>query len=137
MLAAALSCGANLRAATPATVMGSPAATYQVETVAFSDSKEAGMLLKAYTILATGDHDYNGHRAKAMAAVKAAAKRLNVDLGGDDKYREKQFLSDDKLREAQGLISGVLGAAEVKDQPVIAKHLNSAIHQIDLALTIK
>jgi hypothetical protein len=118
-------------------VNGSPVGQYQVQTVAFSDSKEAGMLTRAYTILATGDHDYNGHRVKAMNAVKAAAKRLGVDLGGDDKYRQKQLLSDDKLREAQGLLTQVLGAAEVKDQPVITKHLNSAINQINLALTIK
>jgi hypothetical protein len=139
-LTAVLSYGATLHAATvsvaPVLVV-SPAGPNEFQQVAFSDSAEAGMLHRAYRILATGDHDYEGHRAKAMHAVEEAAKLLKLDLKGDAKDHEKQVISDDKLREAQGLITSVLASADVKGQKHIEKHLNEAVHQINVALKIK
>jgi hypothetical protein len=105
--------------------------------VAFSDSAEAGMLHRAYAILATGDHDYKGHRVKAMHAVEAAAKLLGVDLKGDAKDKQPQPLSDEKLREARGLIGQVMESAAVKDQKKVTKHLNEAFKEIDTALSVK
>ena len=95
------------------------------------------MLRQAYRTLATGDHDYDGHRVKAMHAVEAAGKLLGMDLAGDLKDRTPQPLSDDKLREAQGLITQVLGSAEVKGQKRVVKHLNPAIDHINTALKIR
>jgi len=135
-----LTCGVSLRAATPATVQtlgGSVAVQNQFQTVAFSNSAEAGMLQNAYLILATGDHDYKGHRVKAMHQIEAAAKLLGLNLGGDAKDRQPQPLSDAKLREAQGLLQNVLGAAEVKNQVRVTKHINNAINQINIALSIR
>jgi hypothetical protein len=137
---AAFSCGANLRAATSAatqTLNGSVVVQNQFQTVAFSDSAEAGMLQNAYLILSTGDHDYKGHRVKAMHQIEAAAKLLGMNLGGDAKDKQPQPLSDAKLREAQGLLQNVLGAAEVKDQKRVTKHINEAINQINIALSIR
>ena len=139
-VAAAISFGANVHATTPQTaqVLSVPmAGQNEFQPVAFTDSAEAGMLRRAYQILATGDHDYKGHRAKAMHSVEAAGKLLGIDLKGDVKVREPQGLSDEKLREASGLISKVLGSAEVKDQKRITKHLNEALDHINTALTIK
>jgi hypothetical protein len=121
----------NLRAATPATTQtlnGSIVVQNQFQTVAFSDSAEAGMLQNAYLILATGDQDYKGHRVKAMKQVEAAAKLLGMNLSGDAKA---------KLREAQGLLQNVLGAAEVKNEKRVTKHINNAINQINIALSIR
>jgi hypothetical protein len=135
-----LTCGVSLRAATPATTQmlgGSVAVQDQFQTVAFSDSAEAGMLQNAYLILATGDHDYQGHRVRAMHQIEAAAKLLGMTLSGDAKDRQPQPLSDAKLREAQGLLQNVLGAAEVKNQVRITKHINNAINQINIALSIR
>ena len=140
VLATALTCGAALRASTIPTMQtlnGIGASQGEFQLVAFRDSAEAGMLRRAYRILATGDHDYKGHRVKAMEAVKSAADLLGLDLRGDDKDRAPQPLSDARLREAQGLIEQVLGAAEVKDQKRIVKHLKTAINQINIALSIK
>jgi len=140
VLAAALSFGANLRAVTPATapsVNASFAGQSPFQTVAFSDSAEAGMLRNAYLILSTGDHDYKGHRVKAMHAVEAAAKLLGMNISGDAKDKQPQPLSDAKLREAQGLITQVLGSAEVKNQKRVTKHLNEAVSQINIALSIR
>jgi dihydroxyacetone kinase len=95
------------------------------------------MLQNAYLILATGDHDYQGHRVRAMHQIEAAAKLLGMTLSGDAKDRQPQPLSDAKLREAQGLLQNVLGAAEVKNQVRITKHINNAINQINIALSIR
>lgn len=92
------------------------------------------MLHRAYRILASGDHDYHGHRAEAMSQIHKAADLLGVDLRGDDKDREKQVLSDDRLREARDLLNHVLGASEVKDQVRISRHINLAIKEINAAL---
>ncbi|HTV63335.1 MAG TPA: hypothetical protein VMH30_12275 [Verrucomicrobiae bacterium] len=139
-LASVLAYGANLHAATPATAEvlgGSVAGQNQFQTVAFGDTAEAGMLHRAYQILASGDHDYKGHRIKAMHAIEAAAKLLGLDLSGDLKDKSSQPLSDDKLREAQGLIARVAGAAEVKDQKAVVRHLNEAVNQIHVALSVR
>ena len=114
-----------------------PAPAGLFQTIGFSDSREAGELHQAYRILATGDHDYKGHRAAAMKQVKAAADLLGLDLRGDDKDKERQVLSDDQLREARGHLVNVLGASEVKDQKKISNHINAAIKQIDVALSIR
>lgn len=135
--ATALACGISLRAATPAmpqSLTDPATGPHQLQTVAFS---EAGTLTQAYLILATGDHDYKGHRVKAMHQIEAAGKLLGVSLHGDDKDKQKQVLSDDKLREVRGMLETVLGAAEVKSQPRVSKHVNAAIEQIDVALRIR
>jgi hypothetical protein len=41
------------------------------------------------------------------------------------------------LREASGLLSNVLGSSEVKGQERIAKRINEAINQINIALSIR
>ena len=140
VLVTALSCGANLRAATPSmpqTLSGSVVSQNQFQTVTFSDTAEAGMLRQAYIILATGNHDYQGHRVKAMHQIEAAAKLLGMNLSGDAKDKQPQPLSDAKLREAQGLLQNVLGAAEVKNEKRVTKHINNAINQINTALSIR
>lgn len=95
------------------------------------------MMHRAYRILAAGDHDYKGHRVKAMRQIKKAANLLGLDLRGDDRVRERQVLSDDRLREARGLLQNVLGSSEVNSQKGIADHINSAIKQIDAALRVR
>jgi hypothetical protein len=133
VLAAALTCGAGLRADSIVTVRPSPV-DFRAD---FRSSHEAKMLRDAYIILATGDHDYNGHREGAMQQVKAAADLLSLDLRGDGLGGKPQVLSNERLREAKDLIVHVLDAAALKDQRRIVKHLNEAVHQINVALGIK
>lgn len=137
VLIAALSGATGLQATTMQTapvLSRTPAGEGGFQPVAFRDSTEAKLLRDAYRILATGDHDYAGHRVKAMHSVEAAAKLLGMDMAGDLKDRSPQPLSDARLREAQGLISQVLGSADVKGQERVVKHLNEAVRQIDVAL---
>lgn len=127
--------GASLLAVTTLQTVNTPVlSANQFETVRFSDTKEADMLHRAYRILASGDHDYHGHRVEAMRQIKRAANLLGLDLSGDDKVHEKQFLSDDRLRDARSLLQSVRGASEVKDQRRVTDHLDSAIKEIDSAL---
>jgi hypothetical protein len=139
-LAVALTYGVGARAATiPATATFTSPGVSQgsFQEVAFRDRAEADMLRQAYRILATGDHDYKGHRANAMKEVEEAGKLLGLDLHGDFKDKSPQFLSDDKMREAKGLLEKVQGAAEVKEQKHISKHIEEAINQIHLALDVR
>jgi hypothetical protein len=140
VLVTILACGVNLRAATsstPQTLSGSITSQNQFQTVAFRDTAEARTLASAYLILATGDRDYKGHRVKAMHQIEAAAKLLDMDVHGYARGHQPQVLSDDKLREARGLLENVLGAAEVKAQKRISKHIAEAINQINVALSIR
>jgi hypothetical protein len=138
VLTTVLAFGLNLRAATPATpqTLGT-AGSNQLPVAQVVGFSEAQSLTGAYLILATGDHDYKGHRVRAMHQIEAAGKLLGMDLVGGAKDRQQQVLSDDKLREARGLLETVLGAAEVRDQPRISKHIAEAINQIDIALSIR
>jgi hypothetical protein len=139
-LIAVLACATSLRATTIQTtaVLNNPASgDNAVQFVEFRNSTEAGLLRDAYRILATGDHDYKGHRAKAMHSVEAAAKLLGLDVAGDLKDRTPQALSDARLQEAQGLLNRVLESAEVKGQKKVVKHLNEAVNQINVALRVR
>jgi hypothetical protein len=91
------------------------------------------LLTQAYTALASADHDYKGHRIRAMRQVKAAAVALGVSLGGDGRNREAQGASDAQLQTAQGLLQQA--RAGLSGKPL--RHVNQAIKQISIALSIR
>jgi len=130
-----LACAATLRAAPSASNGTVAGPKHQPST--FASSAEAGTLQQAYVILATGDHDYKGHRVRAMHQIEAAAKLLGLALSGNAKDRQPQPLSDAKLREVRGMLQDVLGNAEVKSQKRISKHIVAAIDQLSIALSIR
>jgi len=110
--------------APPAAAMTSPAAVAE--------------LRQAYATLAVADHDYKGHRVKAMKAIEAACKLLGTDISGDSKVREKQAISDAQLRSALAEVQQVSTAIPAgKGQKQIVNHLNKAISELTTALTIK
>jgi len=139
LLGVALTCSTASRANNIAEIqtLGGGYAGTSFQMLAFGDTAEAKMLRDVYITLATGDHDYKGHRAAAMYQVKAAADLLGLDIGGDNRTRQPQVLSDDKMRESKAMIVQVMGAAEVKDQEKVVKHLQEAVHQINVGLGIK
>jgi hypothetical protein len=79
------------------------------------------------------DHDYKGHRVKAMKQIEAAARILGVDIRGDGKGHEQQGTSDAQLRTAQGLLQQARAGLPEK----ALKHVDAAISQISIALTIR
>ena len=94
----------------------------------------AGELLRhAYATLERADHDYKGHRHDAMKQIEAAAKLLGINVRGDGKGHEHQGVSDAQLHEAMGMLEQARG--ELKGKPL--HHVNSAIKQLNIALSIK
>ena len=87
----------------------------------------------AYATLAQGDHDYKGHRAKAMKQIKLAVGELGGVISGKGKGHEPQGTSDAQLKAAQGLLqqasAGLSGKA--------LKHVTNAINEINDALAVR
>jgi hypothetical protein len=91
------------------------------------------LLTQAYVALASADHDYKGHRAAAMKHVEDAAKVLGVNVRGDGHNHEKQGVSDEQLRTANGLLEQARPALKGKS----LHHVNRALKEISTALKIK
>ena len=92
-------------------------------------------LVHAYVLLKHANHDYGGHRVKAMEHIEAAGKALNLRLEGDAKEHERQWQSDQMLTEARQLLSHARGAFEAKDLDRAAIHVDKAIAEIDSAIS--
>lgn len=86
----------------------------------------------AYATLAQADHDYNGHRAKAMKQIEAALGEIGAKVSGKGRVHEPQGTSDAQLRAARELLQQTAGLSGKA-----LKHVNNAIDQINVALDIK
>ncbi len=94
-------------------------------------------LVHSYHLLKKANHDYDGHRVKAMEAVQAAGKELGLELGGDLPDRERQWKSDDQLIEARRLLREARDKLEARDRDRVAAHVERAIKEINAALDVK
>jgi hypothetical protein len=101
------------------------------------NSDEINLLKQAYATLAMADHDYKGHRVKAMKAIDAACKTFGLDITGSGKGHEKQGISDAQLRQAQQEVQQASQIAGGLNQAKVVKHLEKAISEISEALAIK
>jgi hypothetical protein len=126
-----LAIGLNARA--QSTTPANPAAPTKPATAA-ADSAASGLLSQAYAALAVADHDYQGHRVRAMKHIEVAAKVLGVTLGGNGTGHEPQATSDQQLRTAQGLLQQALVPGL---RPRVQKQINLALTELTTALTIK
>jgi hypothetical protein len=86
----------------------------------------------AYATLAQANHDYKGHRARAMKQIEMAVKELGGSISGHGKGHEPQGTSDAQLKAAQGLLQGITGL-----QGKAAKHVERALAEINDALDVK
>ena len=96
-------------------------------------SSAGGLLVDAYAALERADHDYRGRRVEAMKQIEAAGKIVGANVRGDGHVREKQGISDEQLRIAEGLLQQAKG--ELKGKAL--KHVNNAIKHLHTALKIK
>jgi cob(I)alamin adenosyltransferase len=87
----------------------------------------------AYATLAQADHDYKGHRVRAMKQIEQAVKELGGTISGKGKGHEPQGTSDAQLRAAQELLQQA--SAGLSGKPL--KHVNAAIAQLNTALAIR
>jgi hypothetical protein len=126
-----LAIGLNSRA--QSTTPAKPAASTNPSTS--TNSAAAGLLSQAYATLAVANHDYQGHRVKAMKHIEVAAKVLGVTLGGGGTGHEVQATSDQQLRTAQSLLQQTLLVPGLK--PRVQKQVNLALTELSTALSIK
>jgi len=91
-------------------------------------------LVHAYVLLKHANHNYEGHRARALEHIQAAGKAMNLQLEGDANERERQWKSDQMLAEARHLLYHARGAFETHDRDVAAAHVDKAIEEIDRAI---
>jgi hypothetical protein len=94
-------------------------------------------LVHAYHLLKTADHDYAGHRAKALGEVETAGKALGLKLEGDLPTKERQWKSDEQITEARRLLQAARDQLEVRDRDRVATHVDIAVKEIDAALKVK
>ena len=91
----------------------------------------AALVQAAATDLATADHDYDGHRVKALAALQAFAKNNHIPLQeGGGKGGEAQITSDDQLRDAESKLQ------QVGPNGGKYPNLSKAIREISTALSL-
>ena len=126
---------------TNATVHASAAvhrAPVEVARIHHSNQNELNLLAQAHTLMVNADHDYAGHRAKAVHEVKEAARLLGRNLGGDPRPPgEAQAVSDQQLQQAAGLLTQVQTEASARRQPGVLLHVNNALGELNVALSIR
>lgn len=98
---------------------------------------EVAVLQAAYYTLSRADHDYKGHRVKAMHEIQAGCKLLGADPTGDASGKEPQGTSDDQLRTAQRMLMSIRPTAVSANQAQLVQHIDNAVNQINVALSIK
>jgi hypothetical protein len=98
-------------------------------------SAEVPSLRQAYALLSSADHDYQGHRARAMKLIEAACRALGSTVKGDGQGDEPQSQSDGQVQQALALLQSVKGA--VSGNPRASHHVERAIKELDTALSIK
>lgn len=91
----------------------------------------------AYILLAHADADYAGHKGNAMHELSAAGKKLGLKLEGEALVGERQWKSDQKLVEARRLLKDAREKLESADRTSAADRVDTAIHELDIALKVK
>lgn len=91
-------------------------------------------LVHAYVLLKHANHNYEGHRARALEHVEAAGKALDLKLEGDTDNHERQWKSDQMLAEARHMLYHARESFERHDRERAATHVDRAIEEIDRAI---
>lgn len=102
-------------------------------------------LQSAHALLAKANHDYQGHRVRALRQV---ARAIRILAGAQTNApathfhhalhrsgQEAQAASDAQLRRAQEILQGL--SSQVARRPRVAAHVKAAIAQINTALSIR
>ena len=124
--------------------------------------EEASALRRAYILMALANHNYDGHRAKAMKAVESAVGILDSHVArkgtGAQKWRtlqedvtaarakegakrdlpvhELQILSHKQMRDALALLVEVDVALARNNQKAVLGHVNKAVQEVRIALAL-
>ncbi len=102
-------------------------------------------LKSANDLLRQANHNYKGHRVKAMhevnrALVALGAKKIDVDVGTKNLTGEEQALSNKQLARARQKLADLLVSlgtpAAGSPRARAVNHVKKAIVEIDLALAV-
>jgi hypothetical protein len=105
---------------------------------ALGNPADVTAVVQAYRVLELADHDYQGHRIKAMEHLRKAGLVLGVSLKGDGKSREQQGDSDTQLKQAQSMLQQMSKSKVAgKRHQRAMTHVNSALSELQTALSIK
>jgi hypothetical protein len=125
--------------------------------------QEAESLVQAYAALVTANYDYQGHRAAAAHAVHQALKILHngiaknatntqqttmnnqiAAIASADKkagqitmVKEPQAASDAQLKQAQQILTQLQQTMTTNKQQRLLTHVNTAITEIQAALSVR
>ncbi len=125
--------------------------------------KEAEALREIYIVLAGANHDYDGHRAKAMSQIQSAVKLLDSAVAkngsagakattayedavtgaakqaakGAAVVHELQSVSDARLKKAAVTLAEVRPTAVQMKQKNVINHLDNALKELNIALKIR
>lgn len=132
---ATIALAALLVAILSALVLADPGASALTAADEVTIEGEVATLRQAYVYLEAGNHDYHGHRIKALRAIGAACHALGFPAKGRARHHEDQKASDNFLGSARTLLVNILPHAQAKHQGEVADHLNNAIREIDLAIS--
>ncbi|HEV2438340.1 MAG TPA: hypothetical protein VG077_20315 [Verrucomicrobiae bacterium] len=102
-------------------------------TRAQAQTSSAALLNDAYATLAQARHDYKGHRVRAMKQIEAALGEIGGKISSKGRNHEPQGTSVARLSAAQGLLK----QASVGLSGKALKHVQAAIKQISIALSIR
>ncbi|HEY8750731.1 MAG TPA: hypothetical protein VIM11_22290 [Tepidisphaeraceae bacterium] len=94
-------------------------------------------LRNAYLNLVAGNHNYAGHRARALKEVEDACQLLGLPIKGDGKARQAQKSSDTDLSAAKNYLENVRNIAAGQNQTEVLRHVNAALKEINIALKTK
>jgi hypothetical protein len=89
-------------------------------------------LRHAYWLLENADHDYAGHRVKAMEHIRKAGEIIGMELHGKGYGGGEPPKSDEKLIRARNLLQEVKKESKGKEN----EHLHLAIVELDHALDV-
>ena len=96
------------------------------------DEAKRKKLRHAYWILEQADHDYAGHRGKAMEEIRRAGRIMGLDLKGDGYGGQRPHWSDALLREARKNLQNIVEESGGEEH----KHIRLAIKEIAHALEV-
>jgi hypothetical protein len=93
---------------------------------------------QAYRALEQADHDYQGHRIKAMEHLRKAGLILGVTLKGEGRGNEQQGDSDSQLKQAQSMLQRMSNSkVSGKRHQRAMTHVSNALSELQTALSIK
>jgi hypothetical protein len=149
----ALAFTVGVQAAGPGTTTTPPAGGHwNRDTKSAAEASEVAPLQQAFETLRGADHDYDGHRVKAMHDIAMACRLLGANIvpEGEKKPKptgsttrpgksepEDQATSDAQLHQAQATVEQVLGTIPAGKQPRVTECLQNAVKELGIALSIK